>query len=298
MSVDLDREESTAEESRGLALRSTQVPVTLSDLAARQGEAVQIIEARVQVLTTARYQAMRMTHPTDWVLFKSKDDQITGYLEDAGCERVRPIFGISIFDVEDPEKVVAPDGRSFAIIVRGCGRSSLTLDRVEGAEGVRESTEDFCKDLTGVKQEIRVRQAARANLDGRIVRELAGLASVPLDELERAWEGTEKKSAHCRKGRGFGSQDERHGARREGDPDVEPPTCPYCKPPNTVKLKYRQGKGDRGPFFGCPNYDKHPNDRIIVDAAKWIADRKAEASAAGQPASQKPAQRQPGEDDA
>lgn len=286
--VDVDPETSPS----SLALRSTSVPVTLVDLAARQGEAVQIIEARVQVLNTARTHAMKMTHPEDWVLFKSKDDRITGYLEDAGCERVRPIFGISIFAVEEPVKVTAQDGKSFAIIVRGCGRSSLTLDKVEGAEGVRESTEDFCKDLSGVKQEIRVRQAARANLDGRIVRELAGLGQVPLEELELAWAGSSKKASNCRKGRGFGTQDERLGATRQGEPDVEPPTCPHCQPPNTVKLKFRPGKDGRASFYGCPNWDKHKDKKVIVDADKWVADRKAEAAAAGTTA--KPTDREPG----
>lgn len=250
-----------------LELRNPGVPVTLIDLAARKGEAIEIIDARVQVLNTARTHAIRMTHPEDWVLFKSKDERIVGYLEDAGCERVRPIFGISIVDVQQPQKVVSNDGKSFAIIVRGRGRSGLTLDELDAVEGIRESTEDFCKDLSGIKQELRVRQAARANLDGRVVRELAGLGSVPIEELARAWTGTDKKVEHCRKGRGFGTQDERLGGTREGLPDVPPPTCPVCK----IPLVYRPAKGDRAAFYGCSQYGKHLDRKVIVDAAKWMA---------------------------
>ncbi len=257
-------------------MRRPDIPVTVSELAARKGEAIQIFEMRVQVLETARLMSIRATHPEDWVLFKAKDDRIVGYLEDSGAERARPIFGISIIDVHEPEKIVSSDGASFAIVIRGSGTCNLTNDRLEAVEGIRESTEDFCKDLTGIKQELRVRQAARANLDGRVVRELAGLGSVPIDELARAWKGTEKKIEHCRRGRGFGTQDERVGGRSAALPDVDPPICPHCE----SKGVYRPAKGDRGAFYGCPNYGKHPQQKFIVDAAKWEQEQRAKAAAA------------------
>lgn len=268
----------TDPQATALALRRSDVPISVTELAALKGEAVQIIEARVQVLETARLMAIRATHPEDWVLFKSKDDRITGYLEDSGCERVRPIFGISICDVEEPQKIVSSDGASFAVIVRGRGRCALTNDALEAVEGIRESTEDFCKDLTGIKQELRVRQAARANLDGRVVRELAGLGNVPIEELARAWKGTDKKTEYCRKGRGFGTQDERVGGRSASAPNVDPPVCPHCG----TKGAYRPAKGDRGAFYGCPNYGKHADRKWIVDAAKWEAEQRS--AAAKQPA--------------
>jgi len=258
-----------------LQLRNPSAPVTLIDLAARKGEAIEIIDARVQVLNTARTHAIRMTHPEDWVLFKTKDERITGYLEDAGCERVRPIFGISIFDVQTPEKIVSSDGKSFAIIIRGRGRSGLTLDELDAVEGIRESTEDFCKDLTGIKQELRVRQAARASLDGRIVRELTGLGSVPIEELAQAWTGTRKKTEHCRRGRGFGTQDERHGGTRAGAPDVEPPKCGVC---GTVAA-IRKGQDGKPDWYGCPNYANHPSGKKwSIEVPKWVAEQQAKAA--------------------
>lgn len=281
--------ELVVEDSKALerSLRDPRVPTTINELAAKQGDAVKILEARVLVLETARSKAIAMTHPEDWVLYKTRDERVTGYLEDVGCERVRPIFGIRIFNVDEGRKVTADDGKSFAIIFRGCGSSGLTLDVLDAVEGIRESTEDFCKDLTGVKQEIRVRQAARANLDGKIVRELAGLGSVPIEELTRAWTGSDKKVDHCRKGRGFGTQDERHGATRVDQPQVDPPTCPHCPKVNgaEVKLVYRKASGEpgernyRAPFYGCPNYTKHPNAKVIVDVAEWVAKQTAKAAA-------------------
>jgi hypothetical protein len=179
-------------------------------------------------------------------------------------------------------------------VIRGDGRSRLTLQTVSNVEGGRQSTDDFCKDKTGAALELTVRKATRANLDGGIVRELTGLAAVPIEDLASAWEGTAKKTEHCRRGRGFGTQDERLGATREGEPDVEPPTCPHCAPVNgqPVKLKYRPGKGDRVAFFGCPNWEKHPNAKVIVDAAKWVAESKRFAAEAGE----KTAAREPGEE--
>jgi len=271
------------EEAQALALRHPGIPTTLAELALRKGEATEIIEARIRVLETARMASIRATHPEDWLLFKAKDEQggqVVGYLQDSGCERVRDIFGISIENVSVPEKIPGADPGVFHYLVRGDGRCSLTTQLIEGIEGGRSSTEDFCKDKTGAALELAVRKAARANLDGQIVRELAGLAGVPIAELEAAWTGTHKKVERCRRGRGFGSGDERLGAVRQGEPDVTPPTCPHCRPAHSVKLKYRAAKGDRKAFYGCPHYETHPQQRIIVDAAEWMA--KAQTGTANQ----------------
>jgi hypothetical protein len=255
------------------------IPITIGELAARKGEAVEIIDARITILETARKRAIRMTSPEDWILYKAKDERITGYLQDAGCDRIRDITGIEVFGVSAPERLVAADGQSFMYVITGNGRSKLTGQVVEHMEGGRSSTDDFCKDKTGQSLELTVRKAARANLDGNITRELAGLKSVPLDELKEAWkESTPPKNwEHCHKGRGFGSQDERLGATRVGEPEVDAPTCPHCKPVNgqPVKLKYRAGKDGREPFYGCPNYQTHPNAKVIINAAEWIAKQKA-----------------------
>jgi hypothetical protein len=263
-------------------IRHPGIPTTVDALAARgSGQAIEILEARIAVLETARKRGIRLTSPEDWLLFRRDDGRITGYLQDAGCERLRDITGIEVFDVGEPVRVPAPDGRSFMYLIRGSGRSKLTGQVVEAMEGGRESTDDFCKDKRGAQLELAVRKAARANLDGSIVRELAGLKAVPLEELQAAWQGTTKNSEHCPKGRGFGTQDERLGATRHGAPDVEPPTCPHCEPKNSVKLKFRPANDKRAAFYGCPNWEKHPKQKVIIDAAKWVAQQQTEAAAAG-----------------
>jgi len=125
-----------------------------------------------------------------------------------------------------------------------------------------------------------VRKAARANLDGGVTRELAGMKSVPVEEIAAAWEGTPKKIEACRHGRGFGTRDERLGARSEKAPDVDPPVCPHCGSTGV----FREGKNGRPGFYGCPKYKTHESQRWIVDGPQWVADAAKRAAAAPTPA--------------
>lgn len=257
-----------------LALRAPSVPTSLNELAALKGEAIEIVEARALVLGTLRTASIKATSPEDWLLFKAPDEQggqIVGYLQDCGCDRVRDLWGIEIYGVGAPQKVTGAEPGIFHYLIAGDGRCKITRQVIEAIEGGRSSTDDFCKGKAGVELELLVRKAARANLDGNITRELAGMKSVPLDELRAAWTGSSKKIENCRRGRGFGTAAERLGANKESAPDVEPPVCPHCG----TKGAYRQAKGDRGAFYGCPQYAKHSDKKWIVDAAKWIAEHQS-----------------------
>src|SRR5262249_21362077 len=175
--------------STALELRRPDTPLTLSDLAALKGEAVEIIEARIQVLETLRKAAIRATSPPDWLLFKSPEEQggqIVGYLQDCGADRVRDLYGIEIFNVSKPEKVVGNDPAIFHYLITGSGRCKLTRQVLEEVEGGRSSTDDFCQGKSGLDLELAVRKAARANLDGNITRELAGMKSVPTEAIAAA----------------------------------------------------------------------------------------------------------------
>jgi hypothetical protein len=273
-----------------ITLRNPGVPVTLDTLAAAlSGQAVEIIEARAAIIDTARRRAIRMTHPEDWVLHKSPDGRITGYLQDSGCDRVRDIWGIEVFNVSQPQKVALAAGAAFMYLLSADGRSRLTMATVEGVEGGRPSDDPICKGKSGAELELLVRKSARANLDGRITRALTGLENVPIAELEAAWEGTPKQTQFCRAGHGFGTQDQRFGGAREGTPDIEPPQCTVCAPVNgqRVKLQYRPAKDGRQAFYGCPNYTQHPQQKVIENAADWIAGAPARAAAAAKAAQMK-----------
>src|SRR5436190_4817434 len=179
-----------------VSLRRPDTPTTVSELAALAGGAIEIIEARVQVITTLRTASIRAVHPEDWILFKATEEQgaqIVGYLQDAGCDRVRDLWGIEVFGISAPERIAGAQPGVFHYLISGSGRCKLTQQVVERIEGGRSSTDDFCKGKEGAELELLVRKAARANLDGNITRELAGMKSVPLDEIKAAWTGTSKR---------------------------------------------------------------------------------------------------------
>jgi hypothetical protein len=244
------------DEPMALERRSPAIPVTLAELAALKGEAMEIIEARIQVLETLRKAAIRATSPEDWLLFKSDDGNVTAYLQDCGADRVRDLYGIEIFEVGIPQKISGTQ-EGFTYIISGSGRCKLTKQTLENVEGGRSSTDDFCKHKKGAELELSVRKAARANLDGNITRELAGLKNVPLNELQSAWTGSNKNSSRCRLGRGFGTQQERRGAVvHDGDKTEEVgPKCPKCG----AKMNFRAaGKTSSGKeysaFWGCSKF--------------------------------------------
>ena len=119
-------------------MRHPGIPVTLSELAALKGEAIEVIAARVQVLETLRRAAIRATSPEDWLLFRAPEEQggqIVGYLQDCGADRVRDLYGIEIFDISKPEKVVGNDPAVFHYLISGSGRCKLTRQILEADRG-------------------------------------------------------------------------------------------------------------------------------------------------------------------
>jgi hypothetical protein len=261
--LDTPTVEVTPEASNGaaVALRHPGVPVSMEQLAALRGEAQEIVQARAVVMTTLRIHGIRLTSPEDWLLFKAPDNSIIGYLQDCGCDRVRDLFGIEVFEVGKPEKVVGNAPGEFHYIVTGSGRCRVTGQAVEGIEGGRSSGDDFCKHKAGVALDLAVRKAARANLDGNITRELSGMQSVPIRDLEGAWQGSNKKTAQCRLGRGFGGKSERlggHTTTREQPTDLEAPVCEECqKTMRFVPAGENKESGKKwGAFWSCPDFKK------------------------------------------
>lgn len=276
---------SAVEVAEALALRRPDTAITLADLASRKGEALEIIEARVQILTTLRSAAIRATSPEDWLLFRSPDGLTIGYLQDCGCDRVRDLYGIEVYGVSRPERIASEAG-TFTYLVEGSGRCNLTRQVVEQIEGGRSSTDDFCKDKTGADLELAVRKAARANLDGNITRELAGMKSVPVDELKTAWAGTSKTVERCRLGRGFGGRGERQGVdfKPAGDPSAAAiPKCPHCGSPGRVNKAGKRPDGSTyQAFIGCSKYGSHPDKKWILNYDEW---QKQQAKPAAEPPS-------------
>ncbi len=139
------------------------------------------------------------------------------------------------------------------------------------------SDEDFVKNDKGIQKELKVRKAARASLDGSIVRELTGLKSIPIQSLEEAWQGTWKKTSMIARGRGFGSGAERAGAQVQQAEHVQAgsePVCGICG----AKAKFwpaGTGRTTGKPylaFWSCPGErEQHPDKKWSIQDKDWQA---------------------------
>ncbi len=227
--------------------------LTLNSLAVREkGAGGLIATAKHDVLKVFREKSIAMTYPEDWILFKRPDEaggQITGFLSDAGCKRVSPLWGYSItpeggaqnFNVEKIDV-----GEDYLIVVRADAVNHTTGDSLRGVEGCRGSDEDFVKNVSGTRKLSYVRKAAFRNLYGNIIRQLGGLDSTPLSELQRVWGPLGRKWQNCPKGRGFGGAAARYGDAGE---EVTGPKCPKCG--GGMKLiKPKEGQ-KWSAFWGC-----------------------------------------------
>jgi hypothetical protein len=270
---------------QSLELRRPDVPVTLDGLAALKDEAKLILTTRNELWDTAWLAALRRTTPSDWVLFKRGEEdggQITGYLQDGGGDRVRPVMGIGIVNVSAPIKIInGNDPTDFHYVQSADGFCRLTGERVYQIEGARWSKDDFAKDKTGTALEVAVRKACRANLDGSIVREF-GFKSVAIEEIARAWQGTGKNVEQCHHGRGFGTRDQRRGKGGEQAPEdaaaLIPPKCHICQKP------MRLVKGTKGWFYSCADFRAHGSEARGIDLDKWKANPASRPKTAPAPA--------------
>lgn len=278
----IDGEEIVTE---ALDLRHPAAPATLEQISALGDAGIEIVRARSLVLQTLRTASIMATNPEDWLLFQAFDrrdgsERTVAYLQDAGCDRVASLWGIEIFDISKPEKIMANDGAgSFMYLVTGSGRCSITGQNVEQMEGGRSSLDDFCKGETGTALELKVRKAARANLDGNIVRELTGLKSVPLDQLKAGWQGL-KDWNRCVKGRGFGSGSAAQGAGTAAPVDMSAPVpnCPVCNGPmfDNRRDKASGKSSPKSPDFKCK--DKACSKAVWLDSKQPASDQSSPAA--------------------
>jgi hypothetical protein len=273
---------------RSLELRRPSIPTDINELAnLEENRGKEIIEHRAAILENLRIASIKLTVPRDWTLFKNREGVVTGFLGDEGCDRVKKLWGIQIDGLSQPERIpptgTASDG-AFAWAMRGDGHCKITGESVYDMEGVRYSNERYAEEKPdGIQREVAVKKAARANLDGGIARELMGMKSVPIEELDNAWKGGWKNSSLCNKGRGFGSADERAGSGASSAHGIDPqdiPECDVCR----IPLVWRAGKGDKEGFFGCRNWEKHKDTKVIVQLskAKELAEKKKATAAAAQ----------------
>jgi len=176
---------------------------------------VDTINKWADAVETIRERAVKSTRPIDWVLMKTNEGVITGFPKRSGCEKIRKILGISIYNVQQPATQEDPkDHTRIAVSVVGDGVCGLTRETVEGVRGLRSSSEKF---IGRAAQWTDLFQAARSALDNRITRILGAVSQVELAELARIQGMTpEEFEGLANKGSGYGSAAQREASRATG----------------------------------------------------------------------------------
>jgi hypothetical protein len=259
-----------------------QVPVTVDDFTSLPEEqGIERVAVKHKIIDTLRRASIMLTSPQDWLLFKA-EDRVTAYLQDSGCARIAPLWGIEITPVGDFVTITDDEKPGeYAVKCEGDGYCNVTQLFVKNVIGVRYSTDDVVKDLPTLVKKVRTQQNSIANRNGNIIRLLAGMKSVAIEEIDSVYkaEGKGKTTALCVAGRGFGSRADRQGAGGKGKApsDIPAPMCDVCQ--KTMKFVDGTGKQYES-FWSCP-------DKKKVDG-KWnehssINDKKyRESIAAGQ----------------
>lgn len=257
-----------------LDLRRPDVPMTLEEIAALGEEgAAKIIKSRVQIIKTLRAASIQQCHASDWVLNKDRNGRVRAYLEDGGCQRLMDLWGISLDNVTCGPRENSEDGKSYAYTFIGDAYCNVTHRSIKREEGTRYSTERYAQEKPeGIQRESAVKKAARANLEGRCVRNLAGLNNVPLEELILV-SGDKDFERKATKGHGWGTQSERLGAEAEhGLAPADFPICDAClampKPVTTTMVFKKEGKD--GPYWYCPNWKAHEKVKSFVNHQKLM----------------------------
>ncbi len=271
------------EEETSTAVARAPLAVTVTELAALDGKAgVARIEQLGEIINSLRVISLKLTMPSDWVLFKSPDGAVTGFLGDSGCDRIKKLWGIQVENLGTMERIeVDSNPGEFAFRITGDGNSRVTGESVFEMEGIRYSTEPYAQQKSeGIQRIVAVQKAARANLDGGITRELAGLKSIPVEELTAAWAGTWKKWEMCAKGKGFGSGAERQGAQVQQTSEIPhefQPKCDTChKPMKFIPAGTSQGGKPYPAFWACADR----NHKGSVPHTQALAEAKTAQAAA------------------
>lgn len=183
------------------------VPLLERMLTEGAGDVLDKIEQMTKALDTLRRYAIRATYPADWIIHVATgpDGSVireVGYLQDCGAQRAGKIWGIQLTE-PIVEREDFQDG-TYTYTMMADAFSKVTGEQLQNVEGSRWSGDPFFKRSVGPEEKVDpsdVRKSAAANLDGRAVRQLAGLNAVPLDILESC--GIDpKKVVHVSYGRG------------------------------------------------------------------------------------------------
>lgn len=187
----------------------------------------QLFRLRTEMIQDCHRDALRATRPQDWVASRGRDGSVTAMIQSSGARLVGQIFGVEIFNVRpldrdgcfEPRVVPLDDQGEFTLRAWCSARSHATGAFEEQIEASRSSKEKFLGRDSDEVGDSDHRSAVRTLLHTKAVRILCGMQNVPLEDLERAWEGTGKSIQQVTQGHGFGRAAER-GAQRVAEAGV------------------------------------------------------------------------------
>lgn len=166
--------------------RTEEKPTTVSSIAATD------VEQAIRVATLLQEASIKLTYPEDWVMFKTRDGAEVCFLQDVGCERVRPLWGVSFDKVDlrqDFDEELLDDGHLY-VSAATSAHCAVTGEYVQEI-GSRSSVGFFEKAWQSAAEKpverknvaSNIRKAAMANARGRVLRTIMGMSQVPRERL-------------------------------------------------------------------------------------------------------------------
>lgn len=218
-------------EPEPLAVSPSEVPASDAMSLARMGaQGLELFESRATLLRQCRFVALKNTDPRAWLLSKTDgtdgtEGAVVATFCAPGYPAVAAAYGIAArFLPQDSDGIFRPErvnqqgeviGAAVRVPVYGYrgfawGNSAFNGQEVQ-VQITRMSDEDF---IGRQQRDGDLRLTCFTGLKKKLVAELAGITTVPAEELEEAWEYEPGKSVErCRKGHGFGTSSERRGAK-------------------------------------------------------------------------------------
>ncbi len=171
---------------RGESLPAAPPPTTISALAAGD---VQRAAAAAQELQAA---SIKLTYPEDWIAFRARDGTEVCFLMDDGCQRIRPLWGITFDKVDFKRDFSERELEDGQYVVEAVVHAQCAISGEDHIEvGFRSSLGLFEKAWSGstdkpverAKVIADIRKSALRNARGRIIRTISGLGMVPKQRL-------------------------------------------------------------------------------------------------------------------
>lgn len=183
-------------------------------------EATAIVDRLAKVAETARHQAIYRTQVRDWILSKAKDGSRTAFPNVNACRAIAEIFQIRILNVSPVRVEKDETGRTIGTIsgdgvslFTGSFAANVVVSKIGGKN-------NFAGRDPGEVGDVDLKTATRTALESRIVKLLANVGRLTIDELAGHFGvSVDDIERGATLGQGYGKSKERENATREAGGD-------------------------------------------------------------------------------